>query len=395
MWNAYRFTYNSCVYELQELSIKIQFTKNEEEKKEIQKQINKLHLRNKLVTVKKNDFFRDKEWLSEIRKTIRQQAVFECFDRFMTCLKMCKNKKIKYFKFKKKKDTYTRTMNLEKSDFKYDKKKGELTILGMKKMRFFKGNTKTRKQLNILESEEQCQMKIQITPTNKYYLIVPIKKEKEKVEKNRGVVSIDPGVKTFYTCYDHSRKECIKMNGDLEKWSKKNDEYISNYEELKKYINKEKDLKKNRKITDIKKRLKDRIKRLNEKIKNKKEEFKHKVTTFLVKNYENIVIPQMEVKKMTKKEDSVLRTKTRRQFLSIGHYMVLEKMKEKSRRYGSNILIVGERYTSKTCGRCGNIKRELRGEEIYKCNKCGIVIDRDINGARNILLRTIGEMALG
>jgi putative transposase len=102
----------------------------------------------------------------------------------------------------------------------------------------------------------------------------------------------------------------------------------------------------------------------------------------------------MEVKNMTKKEDSVLRTKTRRQFLSIGHYTVLEKMKEKSRRYGSKILIVGERYTSKTCGRCGLINRELKGEETYKCNKCGLVIDRDINGARNILLRTIGEMTL-
>jgi putative transposase len=43
--------------------------------------------------------------------------------------------------------------------------------------------------------------------------------------------------------------------------------------------------------------------------------------------------------------------------------------------------------TSKTCGKCGCVKEDLKGAKIFKCGECGTVIDRDINGARNIMIR--------
>jgi len=39
--------------------------------------------------------------------------------------------------------------------------------------------------------------------------------------------------------------------------------------------------------------------------------------------------------------------------------------------------------------KCGNLKNDLGSSNIYNCEKCGISIDRDQNGARNILLKTI------
>jgi len=51
---------------------------------------------------------------------------------------------------------------------------------------------------------------------------------------------------------------------------------------------------------------------------------------------------------------------------------------------------VNESYTSKTCGRCGNINKELGSSKSYKCSKCHLEIDRDVNGARNIYLKNIG-----
>lgn len=54
---------------------------------------------------------------------------------------------------------------------------------------------------------------------------------------------------------------------------------------------------------------------------------------------------------------------------------------------GNILYIVDESYTSKTCGRCGNLNNKLGGNKIYKCTNCNLVIDRDINGARNILLK--------
>ena len=44
---------------------------------------------------------------------------------------------------------------------------------------------------------------------------------------------------------------------------------------------------------------------------------------------------------------------------------------------------------SKTCSNCGNLKENLRGNHNYNCNKCGININRDINGARNIYIKTL------
>ena len=49
--------------------------------------------------------------------------------------------------------------------------------------------------------------------------------------------------------------------------------------------------------------------------------------------------------------------------------------------------------SSKTCSKCGNIKEELKlSERSYKCECCGIEIDRDYNAALNI--KNIGKLML-
>lgn len=54
--------------------------------------------------------------------------------------------------------------------------------------------------------------------------------------------------------------------------------------------------------------------------------------------------------------------------------------------YGSRLHVV-DRWapTSKTCSRCGWVKPKLGlAERTYRCDECGLVIDRDVNAARNI-----------
>jgi transposase len=38
---------------------------------------------------------------------------------------------------------------------------------------------------------------------------------------------------------------------------------------------------------------------------------------------------------------------------------------------------------------CGNIKENLGGNKIYECDNCLAIMDRDINGARNIYIKSI------
>jgi putative transposase len=42
--------------------------------------------------------------------------------------------------------------------------------------------------------------------------------------------------------------------------------------------------------------------------------------------------------------------------------------------------------SSKTCSGCGEAKAKLPlAERVFRCGACGLVIDRDVNAARNLL----------
>ena len=69
------------------------------------------------------------------------------------------------------------------------------------------------------------------------------------------------------------------------------------------------------------------------------------------------------------------------------YYQFNKKLQFKCKEYGTNIVIVDESYTSKTCTNYGNLHKTLGSNKTYTCEKCNIVIDRDVNGARNILLK--------
>ena len=45
--------------------------------------------------------------------------------------------------------------------------------------------------------------------------------------------------------------------------------------------------------------------------------------------------------------------------------------------------------TSKTCSCCGKLNYNLGSSEVFVCKECEMRIDRDVNGARNILIKNI------
>ena len=81
-------------------------------------------------------------------------------------------------------------------------------------------------------------------------------------------------------------------------------------------------------------------------------------------------------------------SKTARQMLTWSHYRFQQRLVNKTREYrNSQVIICDEAYTSKTCGCCGQLHEKLGGSKTFRCPHCGVVMDRDMNGARNILLR--------
>lgn len=64
----------------------------------------------------------------------------------------------------------------------------------------------------------------------------------------------------------------------------------------------------------------------------------------------------------------------------------VRQMKYKCEWNGIDFVQVGRFYpSSKTCSACGNVKADLKlSDRTYKCDKCGLVIDRDYNAAINL-----------
>jgi len=71
------------------------------------------------------------------------------------------------------------------------------------------------------------------------------------------------------------------------------------------------------------------------------------------------------------------------------HYSFRQMLEYKCKERGIKYIEVDEAYTSQRCSRCGEIGDRNRGE--FECGNCGLEIDADVNGARNIASRALGK----
>ena len=67
----------------------------------------------------------------------------------------------------------------------------------------------------------------------------------------------------------------------------------------------------------------------------------------------------------------------------------------KTRWYGSHLMVADPFYpSSKTCSSCGWVKAKLTlGERNFNCGSCGLLLDRDLNAARNLanLMKNVAQ----
>jgi len=123
------------------------------------------------------------------------------------------------------------------------------------------------------------------------------------------------------------------------------------------------------------------------KIKNMINELHWKTVSFLIENYDVIILPDFRVSEMLKSKK--LNRMTKRLMCMYSFYSFRQKLEWKCSLYNKKIFIVDESYTSKTCGRCG-ILNDVKGNETYTCVSCGLVCDRDVSGARNTFIKNVG-----
>lgn len=106
----------------------------------------------------------------------------------------------------------------------------------------------------------------------------------------------------------------------------------------------------------------------------------HQATTEIVRKYDKIVIEDLNPSGMVKNR-SLAQAVSDVSFGKIRRQLVYKS------QWSGKELVVADRWfaSSKLCSCCGHKKTELKlSERIYKCENCGLEIDRDLNAAKNL-----------
>ncbi|MDX3661686.1 IS607 family element RNA-guided endonuclease TnpB [Streptomyces sp. ID05-26A] len=123
-----------------------------------------------------------------------------------------------------------------------------------------------------------------------------------------------------------------------------------------------------------------RIARLHAAVANARRDGLHKLTTRLVRTHGTVVIEDLNVAGMIRNR------RLARHVAGAGMAELRRQIEYKAHWTGVRVHTADRWYpSSKTCSACGVVKAKLRlSDRAYRCEACGLVLDRDLNAARNL-----------
>ena len=200
----------------------------------------------------------------------------------------------------------------------------------------------------------------------RWFASLTVEREDEPITQapKGGAVGIDLGIKTLATLSDGTVIENPRHLKKSEQKLKRAQRVLS------------------RKMPGSNRRVraKAKVARIHAHIANQRQDALHKITAQLTSKYSEISIEDLNVVDMAKNHTlakSVMDA-------SFGEFR--RQLEYKTERTGARLNIVDRWYpSSKTCSGCGRVKAKLSlSERTYRCDGCGLAIDRDLNAAINI-----------
>ena len=193
-------------------------------------------------------------------------------------------------------------------------------------------------------------------------------------------------------------------NGDLIKTNSKVFSYLKYNKAFKVLQRKQsrrllKSKKEKTKLSTNFRKTQNKLNKIYERSGNLKKDSYHKISTNLTREFDLIVVENLQVKNMTKRaklNNVKAKSGLNKSILDTSFYQFLQMLKYKQEQNGKFFLKVNPQYTSKACSVCGCVKDNLtlRDRE-YLCDECGNVLHRDTNAALNILKRGLESFGLG
>ena len=123
-------------------------------------------------------------------------------------------------------------------------------------------------------------------------------------------------------------------------------------------------------------------------IKDQRSDFHHKVSRQIADNYGLVAVEDLNIKGLS-------RSMLSKSVSDAGWGMFLAKLAYKVEETGGQFVQVNPCNTSQVCSGCGclpDVPKTL-ADRVHYCPHCGLVLDRDVNAARNIL--TLGLSVAG
>jgi putative transposase len=202
------------------------------------------------------------------------------------------------------------------------------------------------------------------------------------VNRDGKIIGIDLGVTQFFS--------------DSEGFQTAMPENLKQAIEKKKLIQKKIGDTKGKKISNNKRRLYDWLAKQEEHIANIRKHFHHEMSMKLVRENDIIFAESLNIKGLTKSAAGTIeehgknvaaKSGLNREILNCGWGNFLLMLESKCEKYGKRLIYVDPKNTSQNCSQCGSKVKKSLSVRVHDCPVCGLIEDRDVNAAKNILQR--------
>ena len=351
--------------------------REEENYKQGNKFLSDNQLRKEFTQLKKQPEY---QWLNQVSNNVTKQAIKDACNAYKKFFKgQCKHPK-----FKSKKHTIP--------SFYQDNVKLQFSDTHVKVEGFSMNRKKNKQKLNWIRLCEKGRIPTNCKYTNPrftydgLYWCVSVGIEIEdsaSIPSNDGI-GIDLGIKDLAVCSDGNVYQNINKTATIKKLEKRKcrlqHSVSRKYEKNKKGGN-------YCKTCNIIKREKELLK-LTKRLTNIRHNYLHQTTSEIIKRKPSFIcIEDLNVSGMMKNRHLSKAVQQQR------FYELRTQIEYKS-AWNNIPLIIADRFfpSSKLCGCCGNVKKDLKlSDRIYRC-ECGNVVDRDYQASLN--LKMYGENVL-
>lgn len=116
--------------------------------------------------------------------------------------------------------------------------------------------------------------------------------------------------------------------------------------------------------------------------------FLHNLTSNIIETFDVIVLEDLRIKNMMKNKNlsKAIGNASWFSFRTMLEYKAIEK--------GKKVIIINPKNTSQICSNCKKKVKKTLAIRTHKCPYCNLVIDRDINAAKNILTKGLEQLMI-